>query len=479
MFFFFASGHRPLVIWVSSSVLIVPRERVMNGIRRLVGSLVVVALAAFSLPGIAAKGGTSTDKAYSLVVEAQPIYSGTPATIEAPVKVLAKFKNLAPPSSASSNPGSLELRITNPGVTFYVDDTHEPFGTVGENGPASGTAVKVSDTRIVVTNMSPLKGGQTYFLYVWVTSCGDARYDSTVYTGSSLSGDTFKRLNDASDLSNVTTLISCGTLACGDEVSIAVADTASRSPQLFVKHGLFNKDGSCGPSAFYVSNKLLSDNNQVHFRWPVNGTGAQASAAFAYEVISLDATVPRVGWLNSDGSPATDAITSKQAAYIDGSLVPCSSGDLPAPYGTLSNNANSSTLKLKVDTSTGAVAPPPVPFVIIIGSERMKVINVQNTQWTVEARGAGGTAPDGHLAGAKVMSTPLPLLPTTPFNATLADGTVLDAPTYPAKPFPYEGGKQAQMCVVGARAPVVPATDPPTWSTTIIDIGDGWVRIGQ
>jgi hypothetical protein len=55
----------------------------------------------------------------------------------------------------------------------------------------------------------------------------------------------------------------------------------------------------------------------------------------------------------------------------------------------------------------------------------------------------------------------------------------LDAPTYPAKPFPYEGGKQAQMCVVGAPAPVVPATDPPTWSTTIIDIGDGWVRIGQ
>jgi len=444
----------------------------MNGIRKMLGFTIVLVFAVFSQPGIAAKGGTSTDKAYSLVVEAQPTYSGTPATIEAPVLVLAKFKNLAPPSSASSNPGSLELLITNPGVTFYTDALHQPSGTIGLDGPASGTAVKVSDTQIVVTNMSPLKGGQTYFLWVWVTSCGDARYDASVHTGSSLGGDTFKRLNDASDLSNLTTLISCGTLACGEEVNIAVADAASQSPNLSVKHGSYNKDGTCGPSDFYASNRILVDNKQIHFRWPVNGTGSQPSAAFSYDVVSQDASVPRVGWLNSDASPATDAITNKQAAYIDGALVPCSSGDLPAPYGTLSNNANSNTLRLKVDTSTGTVAPPPVPFAIIVGSERMNVINVQNTQWTVEARGAGGTAADVHLAGAKVMSTPLPILPNIP-AVTLADGTALDPP------YPYVTGNQAQMCVVGSPTEVQPETNPRTWKTKIIDIGDGWVRIGQ
>jgi len=456
-------------------------------IRKLLSLMAVLACAVFSLPGIAAKpGGGGTDKSYSLVVQAQPEYVPSadviPHSVVAPVKVQAFLKNEAPPSTSASNPGSWELLITNPGVTIFTDATHQPSGAT--NGVANGTAVATSPTRILITNMSPLKGQQVYVLTFYVTSCGDALWNANVNTGSSLNGDSFTRINDTIDPAtglptNLQTLISCGALACGNSVTL-VADEASQSPALVVTRGPYNSDGSCGATSdFFASNKLQTGNGQVHFRWPV-GSGGQPLAAWAYNVVSTSSAPPKLAWLNSDGTKATQAITDKTPAYLDSATIPLQcqltngqAGVLPKPYGVVSNSANSNTTRIKVDTSSpNAVLPTPAaPFDIVIGTERMRVTSVQNSNWTV-VRATGNTSADSHPTGAKVMSTPLPLLPTTAFQATLADGTLVN----PA-PFPYVTGQQAQMCIASGPTPVVPATNPPTWSTTIIDIGDAWVKI--
>jgi hypothetical protein len=477
----------------------------MNGIRKSLQFTILLVFAVLSLPGFAAKGGGSngTDKAYSLVMDEQAEYdtSGPAPKVIAPVKVQAFLKNEAPPSTSASNIGSFELLITNPGVTIFVDADHRPSGAT--NGVVNGTPIVVADpttnanTRIVVNNMSPLKGKEIYVLTFWVTSCGDALWDANVRTGASLSGDTFTRINDNIDSSthlatNLQTLISCGTLDCGESIDL-VNDEASQTPELVVARGPYNSDGTCGAgSTFYASNKLLTAQGQVHFRWPV-GSADQPLAVWTYQVVSANSAVPKLAWLNNDGSKASAAFPDptvqppQQPAYLDGSILQCQftngqPGVLPAPYGVLSANANINANTIKVNTSPqNAVLPTPsTPFDIVIGTERMRVTVVQGTTWTV-TRPTGGTSGAPHSSGSKVMSTPLPLLPdapvppTAPFKATLADGTVLDAPTYSAAPFPYTFGKQAQMCVVGTPSP----NGDGTYSTTIMDLSDGWVRIGN
>jgi len=464
----------------------------MTIIRRLSGFTVLLLFAAFSMPGIAAKGGSGngTDKAYSLVMDEQATYTDEldppvlPRGVVTPVKVQARLTNEAPPSTSASNVGSFELLITNPGVTIFVDPDHQPSGATLD-GPVNGTVVATSPTRILVTNMAPLKGKQTYVVTFWVTSCGDALWDANVRTGSSLNGDLFTRIKDTIDLSthlatNLQTLISCGTLACGDTVEL-VADQASQTPELVVTRGTYNSDGACGAtSSFYASNKLLTANGQVHFRWPV-GASDQPLATWMYNVVSANSSLPKLAWLNNDGSKASAAfpdptLPPQEPAYLDGSILQCQltngeAGVLPQPYGVLSQNANQNTTSIKVNTSPqNAVLPTPAaPFDIVIGTERMRVTAISGTTWTV-VRNTGGTPAASHSSGAKVMSTPLPLLPDGGFQAALADDTLLT----PA-PSPYTYGYQARMCIVGSPLD----NGDGTWSTTIMDFSDGWVRIGQ
>jgi len=494
-------------------------EMNMRTTHKLHALMAVLACALFSLPGVVAakgSGNNGTGKAYSLVMhEHAPYNTNTvPRSVNAPVMVQALLKNEAPPGDAASNIGSWELTITNPGVTIYAppgDAGHQPSGaTVGViiddggvviGGVVNGTATVVADAngnnmRIVVTNMAPLKAKQTYALTFYVTSCGDALWDANVRAGASLSGDSFTRTGDSVDAStglaiNLQTLISCGTLACGNSV-VLVADKASLSPELVVTRGPYNSDGSCSnPSDFFASNKLLTADGQVHFRWPV-GPADQALGVWAYNVVSTNDTMPKLAWVNVDDSKASAAFpnansTTQVPAYLDGSILPCkdpngnsatlASIPYPKPYGVLSNNANQSTLTIKVNTSPqNAVLPTPTtPFDIVIGTERMRVTSAQGSTWTVEARGAGMTTPAPHAAGSKLMSTPLPLLPESGYQATYADGVTVVNPT----PSHYAFGRQAQMCIVGAPTEVLPATDPPTYSTTIIDLSDGFVRVSN
>jgi hypothetical protein len=473
----------------------------MNGFRKLIALIVVSMLAAFSLPGIAAKGGSNngTDKAYSLVMDEQATYTtdSTPKVIT-PVKVQALLTNEAPPSTSASNVGSFELIITNPGVTIYFDPNdsdHQPSGAT--NGVVNGTVSVVPDpngsTRIIVNNMSPLKGKQTYVLTFWVTSCGDALWDANVRTGASLNGDPFMRIKDNVDstthlATNLQTLISCGTLACGDSVTL-VADEASTNPALVVERGPYNSDGACGAtSTFFASNKLLTGEGQVHFRWPV-GDADQKLSVWMYNVVLTGSALPRLAWLNNDGTKASAVFPDplvqppQLPAYLDGLTLsqlqcvplPGQPDPLPRPYGVLSNNANQNTATLKVNTSPqNAVLPTPaVPFDIVIGTERMQVTDVQGSTWTV-VRPTGLTTAATHPAGAKLMSTPLPLLPDSGFAARVFDGTVGGTLLSPA-PFPYAFGGQARMCIVGS--PLDNGDGTTSW--TIMDLSDGWVRIGQ
>jgi hypothetical protein len=226
---------------------------------------------------------------------------------------------------------------------------------------------------------------------------------------------------------------------------------------------------------------MFVTSSQLHFRWP---TSDGPKASFQYQVYS-DTATPKVGWLNKDGIVADKSDGSDEVAYIDAPQ--CTSGQLPAPYGSLSQVATASATQIKVNTSApaGAVLPvPQVPFPIIIGSERMRVDSIQGTTWlvtrvSVDVTATGNTEQVRHPAGALVMSTPLPLLSTSASVAAtfMANGVVVTHD--PPLPSPYVVYDQAQMCIVPGY-PIAQDFDPTTtWLIRFLDIGDGWVAIGK
>jgi hypothetical protein len=436
----------------------------MNGLRKLLRFALAIALATLALPAVAA-----LDKVFSLSMQANPDYTLLPATtpgseIKSPVQIVATFTNLSPPSTASSNISSLTLSMAVPGMSIVNgkigDVDYSPTGT-------SGNIVVTSPTSITVTNMAPLKGQQSYTLTLYVSSCGDTTWTGTANTGSQLNGSAFKLKTPVGD-PGLATLVTCGTPDCANAALFSVSDTTILSSAAFL-HGMqgqYNKDGVCSPVGYFVSN-LLSLNHQLHFRWPVAGAGAQPTAAFAY-AITLPAALttptsrtPKVGWLNLDGSPATNSNGTDQPVYID--PPDCASGVLPAPYGTLGQSISRTSTQIKVNA---LVAPPAPSFDIVIGTERMTVTSIQGGgPWKV-TRGVGGTQPGTHSTGAFVMSTPLPILLGVPVS-TLADGTDVTTSS------PYHANDQAQVCKAGDTTHDV--TDD-TYTTPLIDIGDGYVR---
>ena len=220
------------------------------------------------------------------------------------------------------------------------------------------------------------------------------------------------------------------------------------------------------------------------------GDADQKLSVWMYNVVLEGSAVPRLAWLNNDGSKASAVFPDptiqppQLPAYLDGltlaqlQCVPLAGqlDPLPRPYGALSQNANQNTLSIKVNTSPqNAVLPTPMPpFDIVIGTERMSVSAISGTTWTV-SRPIGGTSAAPHPSGAKVMSTPLPLLPNGGFSARVFDGTTPEGILLTPAPYPYAFGYQARMCIVGS--PVNNEYGTSSW--TIMDLSDGWVRIGQ
>jgi len=305
-------------------------------------------------------------------------------------------------------------------------------------------------------------------------------------------------------------VIYSGILDCGDDLLSTFTNSYNVAPDQpgysSGSRGLFNKDGSTCIKVPYTFTNTILTNDQVHLSWD---TSIQANPAFMYSLnwrlrsvepptIPVNAANPLAGW--------TTAPRPQVAWLADGSgnpvFVPglaCVSGKLPAPYGTLQTSIAANATKVTITgiaanpASTyvvplpGAPAVPAVPFPIVIantvggapaaGAERMTAVSIDGSPvlsagtytitYNVTRGGAteGMSQPAEHTAGYKVMSTPLPIIPN-------------DAATFPS---PYVAQTQANMCIAqhGFDSFAIGADGVTRllYFTTVIDIGDGWVRI--
>lgn len=441
----------------------------MNSMRKVLYVLAVMALAAFALPSVAGDNGK---KLYSLGI----------ATVS---------------TSPDATPPYLTLQatLTNNGKSNISSFSFSVAGLMvfGVDQPASGHASYTASS-VSVTNMHPLKSPDSFTVTFRVSNCGDnVSWSPKVWTGSSLNGQNF-------DPVSIPSSVSCGSLAAG--ALFTVVD--STNPDCVTgQRGYYDKDGSIpnGSLQYFVTN-MLAASNDLHFRWPDFQAGGDPLATFEYTICAPGSVPPapntQVAWLNTDGSPAS---TPGTPAFIPAEA--CLAPDvLPAPYGSLMGNVGTSDTWITVDTSTpapqltpgvppGSIALPALPFDIVIanavtGTERMTVTGITCADngnddsapdpvecgeregglpiiWFV-TRAVGGTALASHTANALVMSTPLPLLPST---ITCYDSFGNPLPSASCRYVPLN---QALMCVA------VPAlNEVGGHATKFIDIGgDGW-----
>jgi hypothetical protein len=457
----------------------------MNGIHKLLGIAVALGWVAFGcmvgLPAMAAQPQKSYNLEFLLpdfdsLGNHNPVYDAD-LQLVAPTTVTVRLKNESPPSVANSNISSFQFALT--GLNLAVN---------GASCAANCTAV---GNTVYVTNISPpIQAQQTFDVTLLVTSCvvvNDANVGSiTAYTGSQLNGDTFVPLakNDSAfpmvltlskrieatqttPLTITATGISCGTIGCNGSFAVEnfTCSSASVTDCVSTIRGN-NKDGVCSTSVdYFVTNLLRSGTNPLlHFNWATD-----PAAAFAYQ-LTVKPQPPadpgwQLSWLPVSGAPVF--ISAPLCIGADLGQYPPSTIPFPKSYGALTASVKTSDKFIYVDTSTGQVAvPSPFPsngFPIVVGTERMQVTKINTNKWTV-SRAQGGTSPTTPGIGAPVMNTPLPLLADAQFstdtgtrNAQLAAG--------------YFVGQQAQMC----RAALSHDNQDGTWSTWVMDIGDGWV----
>lgn len=414
----------------------------MNAFRILLRLAVAVWFALFAVTAMA------VTKHYSLLVQAFPTF--TNGVVDTPVPMKLFVKNEAPPGSANSNIGSFQVSVV--GVT------------IASIAQCSAGKCSVTGSTLTVTNLSAVQAQEIVEVDFTATSCGDAHWFATVYNGSGLTGQTFSLVDDSDffgDGSNVSddqvTNVACATANCSG-ATFVVSDSTSPSPtSLQYVAGLrsaLNKDGTCAPTDYFVSN-MLPSNGRLHFRWNVSTTdpNAQPAAVFRYTV-NLPTSNAQVAWLNPDGSPATGSDPTVVPYFIPAPA--CLTNSAPAPYAQLGTAISKTATQITVVNSLPPGQLPSRPFPAVIGTERITVTQVTgNGTWTV-SRGQGGTAATAHNANDAVMSTPLPILPA-PIGPYVANGKAI----------------QAQVCIIGA--PVQNAGG--TWTATFFDIGDAWTGI--
>jgi hypothetical protein len=266
-------------------------------------------------------------------------------------------------------------------------------------------------------------------------------------------------------------------LACGASLTTG-STTDSNAPGYAAGKRGPNKGGdACAQSVNY---SFSNGDNLVSLIWDTTANG-QPNATFAYtknwKAEDVDSSGwpryrrPKVAWYVYDlqRSPSQ---TAGNPVFIPAQA--CTSQSLPAPYGTaaaIGAGASGSPGTITV-TLNASVTLPPTPFAIVIDSERMLVTSVASAPtWNV-VRGDGMTGAPSHLP-APVMSTPLPLLTSDAITAGAADAGLY-----------YTAGKPAQMCVYdhgwipqGFKPGVTPGVPQVVWTTSVFDIGDGFVGL--
>jgi hypothetical protein len=313
-----------------------------------------------------------------------------------------------------------------------------------------------------------------------------------------------------------------GILNCGQPIAANFINPQNLAPDqpgyAAGSRNRYNKDGvseECVPVLYTFTNNILNPNasigDTVNLTWD---TTSQPNAVFEYTMNWQTQPVeagsglsgwpltmrPSVAWLNQDGSETTGL--SDNPAFVP--ALACASNSLPAPYGTLTSAIGTSETSITVTgiaanapvnnplTNTpytqpapGAPAIPAVPFPIVIANsvsgtqstatERMLVTAagtpMQNGDGTYTitftvTRGDAMTTPAPHGATYRVMSTPLPLIPSD------------DPGNFPAAGI-YKPGTQAHMCVAShgfSAFSFEGGTPHVVYKTHVFDIGDGWVR---
>ena len=287
-----------------------------------------------------------------------------------------------------------------------------------------------------------------------------------------------------------------GDLFCGDPLDPSFTDPANIAPDQpgysTGNRGAFNKDGSTCIKVPYTFTNTILTNDTVHLSWD---TGIQANPAFLYSMNwrarPVETANPLAGWTTTPRPlVAWVADGTGNPIFVPG--LACVSNELPAPYGSLGASIDASATQVVITGVAanpaspylvpvpGAPAVPDVPFPIVLanssgGTERMTATSLAGSAGTGPftltynvTRGTvteGFSAPAAHTTGAPVMSTPLPIIPN-------------DTTSFPA---PYTVQRQAQMCIAGhgfdAFRIGADGVTQIMYSTTVIDIGDGWVTI--
>ncbi|HKU86938.1 MAG TPA: hypothetical protein VJV77_11440 [Casimicrobiaceae bacterium] len=410
---------------------------------------------------------------------------------------------------------------TNQALVFTVAPTNTTLGTtipVSVKVSACGAGVAGTPVTITVSNCTTASGCLTGTTTSSTNASGVATFSPKVNQAG-----TFEMTASASGYPDAKASFTVydGTLDCGDNVDSSFSNPMNLAPSLpgysTGVRGAYNKDGTqCVLVPYTFTNTILTDDT-VHLSWDTN---VQASPAFMYSLNwrprSVESTNPDTGWSIAP-RPQVSWLNDGNGDPVFVPGLACLSGKLPAPYGTLQTAiddqvttitvtgipANKADPSLAVQYSVPKVGAPALPtdsfgnfilpFPIVIGAaagsatspatERMTVTGIVSqspattngytgtyTMTFTVTRGTdaeGGAAKVGHAAQSQVMSTPLPIVPD-------------DASTYPS---PYVVKKQANMCVAehgfGSFAVDANGKSQPMYFTTIIDIGDGWVRIGQ
>jgi hypothetical protein len=426
--------------------------------------LITAALAAFALPVLGASQPNAG--AYDMTI-----------TATGPVTLRVVLKNVTPQSTGKgSNTGNNNATITSFSITFTnaapVSGADVTTGGNVTTTPKKNTVFNPSGNTLYVSGFYPLKPDGSQLVFdITLANCGDnltiANAVASTSTGALPGGSGLPFTPDATASAAIgaTYSVACGAAACGGNVPVPNGPLTVGQPGSIVgMRGDPDKDGSdagCTDLAYFVTTVGAT----THFRWSL---ASGPAATFEYTVYAsgalplappgpLDPAPPypnsytQVSWLPASGTPVF--IVAQEC--LDPKV-------LPTPYGSLNANVLAGATTIAVDI-TGSDLTVGVdvttPFDIVLGpapnTERLTVTSAPVGApgvytWTL----ASGTA-NGHSAGAKVMSTPLPFVQANLVTNVVPAGT-------------YTAGAQAQICIADRQSA------GSNHSTTFIDINDGW-----
>jgi len=300
----------------------------MNSLRKILGLLMAVMLAAFAGSSIAA----STGKVF--FAQVQPFMSSTAST------VTITFFNTSPPPGLSAGNA---IKVIAPFV-----GTTQLLAFTGQNiTPGSSYELGPNGSYIIINNFQGINRGQSRTFTIGVTGiapgCNLGTFGAEMKTGNSFNGDPF-----APDGANMklTSAIGCefaDTKPCGTVIDASVNGAGPNDPgyaKVTIAPTL--KDGSActGNFAYVIQNSLLIDNKLVvTLTDPSNPLNDKA--AFTADIVSNVRPVDATGYASDRLQVAYFKNLAGDWIYINAQTCLCAAPSVtcmptntvdPAPY---------------------------------------------------------------------------------------------------------------------------------------------------